>query len=311
MKACIVGLGSIGTRHLKNLRAIFQDRQEELTVDALRSGNRPLSNDVKALIHAEFFRSEDLPDDYDSVFICNPTSLHFDTVKALANKTHSFFIEKPVFHDPNADISQLGLSENCVCYVAAPLRYTSVLQELKRYLVGKKVYAVRSICSTYLPDWRPGIDYRQCYSARKELGGGVNIDLIHEWDYLCFLFGKPKRVISMQGKYSNLEISSDDLAVYTGEYEDKLLTLHLDYFGRVERREIEVFTDEDTIVGDIRNQEIRFLKEGKRISLEESRDTFQKRELLHFLDIAERKTESDNTIQEALDTLKISRGEWI
>ncbi len=68
------------------------------------------------------------------------------------------------------------------------------------------------------------------------MGGGVSIDLIHELDYLCYLFGLPQRVRLEKGKYSSLEIDSDDLALYQLAYPDKLAQIYLDYFGVSARR---------------------------------------------------------------------------
>ena len=161
--------------------------------------------------------------------------------------------------------------------------------------------------SSYLPDWRPSQDYRQTYSAKKELGGGVAIDLIHEWDYLRDLFGMPRRVLFLQGKKSQLEINSEDAALYLAEYADKYVELHLDYFGRKTLRECMIFTDEDTIVADLAAGQIRFLKSGITEDFSENRDDYQKAEQRHFLEIVEGKP-SDSTIAEGLQTLKLTQG---
>lgn len=79
------------------------------------------------------------------------------------------------------------------------------------------------------------------YSAHKALGGGVTIDLIHEWDYLVDLFGVPETICNIHGKYSDLEIDSDDLSIYIAQYPTLLAEVHLDYFGRTYRRSIELF----------------------------------------------------------------------
>ena len=141
---------------------------------------------------------------------------------------------------------------------------------IKKNINPKDVISVRSISSSFLPDWRPGQDYRQSYSAKKSLGGGVSIDLIHEWDYLSYLFGIPQKVNYMGGKKSTLEIDSDDYAIYIAEYADKILELHLDYFGRSIIRELTLFTEQDTIMGDIAKNKISFLKEGKIIAQDAS-----------------------------------------
>ena len=82
------------------------------------------------------------------------------------------------------------------------------------------------------------------------MGGGVSLDLIHEWDYLKLLFGKPRKHFYLCGTKSELEIDSDDIAVYIAEYTDKIVELHLDYFGRRSVRLLELFTESGTMKAD-------------------------------------------------------------
>lgn len=309
MKICFVGLGSIGTRHLRNLTILLNKRGISYSIDALRSSNRPLDADIIRLLNKQFTDIENLPNDYDVAFICTPTSNHYDDIRRMANHSRHMFIEKPVFDTVRNGVV-LSPRQDSIYYVACPLRYTAVLQYLKENIQADSVYAVRAICSTYLPDWRAGLDYRTVYSAHRSMGGGVEIDLIHEWDYICWLFGMPKRVQCAYGQYSDLELDSDDLALYIGEYADKIVSLHLDYFGRNERREIELYTKDETVVGDIRNGEVRFLKKASVVKLSESRDHYQIIELDHFLDILEGKCDNDNSIKHAEDVLAVAKGEW-
>ena len=307
MKILMIGLGSIGTRHLRNLFRLFQERQEPLIVDAFRSSNRPLAPDIASLLHESYYSLDLLPSDYDVAFVCNPTKLHYETITATQSKAKHFFVEKPVFSDDSVDISGID-TKGRVFYVAAPLRYTRVISTVKQIVDETKVQGVRAICSTYLPDWRPGTDYRTSYSANKEMGGGVSIDLIHEWDYLCYLFGAPEQVENIRGKCSDLELQCEDISLYIARYSDKLVSLHLDYFGRYERREVEIYTPEDTIVADIRHHQIRWLRSGKILDLPEERDHFQLQELGHFFDMIDGKAVNDNTLSEGLRTLRIANG---
>lgn len=306
---CMVGVGSIGTRHLKNLTALLRERGVEFQIDALRSSDRPLPAETAALLHRTYTCAEDLPGGYDAVFITNPTALHYAAMQACMDKTRHMFIEKPVFDRTDLDLAALRCKPDGVYYVACPLRYRRVIAYMKELTQQHPVFAARAICSTYLPDWRPGVDYRQTYSARRELGGGVGIDLIHEWDYLCYLFGRPNRVYALSGTYSDLEVTSDDLAVYIGQYDRLLVSLHLDYFGRFDRREVELYLPDDVVVGDLIRSEVRFLKSGKTVALPESRDDYQKREIACFLDMLEGRQENHNPLALAVDVLKITRGE--
>lgn len=308
LKIGIVGLGSIGTRHLKNLTAVLDERNINYEMDAIRSNTgKPVSAEIAALIKQNVSLEKAVKENYDILFITNPTSMHFDTLQKFSKNAKAFFVEKPVFDTWDIDLDDLQLENDKIVYVACPLRYTAVIDYLKKNIDIKDVFSVRMISSSYLPDWRPGIDYRQTYSAKKELGGGVSIDLIHEWDYLYYLFGEPDEVCSFKGKYSGLEINSDDLAVSIARYPDKIAEIHLDYFGRSPIREIQLFTADDIITGDLINQKVSFMKSQKIINFGEQRNDYQKKEIEMFMDIFEKKAENPNDLHTALKVLKLAK----
>ena len=306
MRICVIGLGSIGSRHIKNMYEIYGN---SVYIDILRSGQGgEIPFDIKFIVNDVYFRHEDLPKGYDAIFITNPTSIHYKTLIECQDYADNFFIEKPVFETGEEDITQFAGHVDKIYYVACPLRYMNVIQYLKQCVDFSEVYSIRCISSSYLPDWRPNIDYRNTYSAHKHLGGGVAIDLIHEWDYLCYLVGKPFAVYNFKGKKSNLEIDSDDIAVYIAEYNHFMLELHLDYFGRVPTRKIELYTKKDVLEADLIKQTITYKRTGKVIEMYEDRDVYQKRELKHFMDIINRKCDNDNDIVNACDMLRLARG---
>ncbi len=304
LKICFVGVGSIAKRHIRNLRTICDEKKIELIIDAYR---RKMDN-IEG-VDTVYCSEADVPNDYDAIFITNPTDFHLTSLEQFHEKGKNFFIEKPVVSLLQIEkAKQFKMRENSIYYVACPLRYNAVIQYIKNNIKQEDVISVRSISSSYLPDWRPGQDYRKTYSAHKDMGGGVSIDLIHEWDYLTYLFGMPRRVNSLIGKKSNLEIDSDDYAIYIAEYEDKIVELHLDYFGRKTIREIQLFTKENTIIGDIANNRVTFLRTGEVMDFNEKRDDFQKRELVHFLNMMEGTDEINNSFYHGLQVLELTQG---
>ena len=306
MKVCFIGVGSIAKRHIRNLKELYGD---EMEIDVLRSGKGgSMGSELEKIIQNTYHDFESLPEDYDIIFITNPTRLHYQTLQRVHGNGRHFFIEKPVFETGQEDWKELHLRADSVYYVACPLRYSNVIQYLKRTLDFSQIYSIRCISSSYLPEWRPGTDYRETYSAKKEMGGGVSIDLIHEWDYICELVGVPEQVKCFITKKSDLEIDSDDLAVYIAEYKDKVAELHLDYFGRYAERRIELFGKEDTIEADLIGQTITYRKSGNIVVLHEERDSMQKKELQNFFRIIEGKEKNNNPIPRACQTLKITRG---
>lgn len=309
MKICFFGIGSIGKRHIINLSKVARKLNIELEIHAFRNKNKKLDRDIESLLSQEIFLERNLHDDYDITFITNPTHLHFNSIKLMANKTKHMFIEKPIFEKCDYKISELGLNDNNVYRVATPLRFTNVIKTLKKILVNEDIYSVRVISSSYLPNWRPGIDYRNVYSAKKSEGGGVSIDLIHEWDYITYLFGFPKEVYNLNGKYSHLEISSDDLSIYIAKYDYMLLELHLDYFGRENKRELEIFTKKGKIIGDFLNNSIKFLDNKHDIEFADLNEDMYLEEMEYFLKSVINNNKQENNIRHAYEVLKIAKGE--
>lgn len=308
MEVLFVGLGSIGTRHLRNLFEVAKEKGIQVQADALRSSMRPLAEDVEGLLRAQYVSYDQLGH-YDAAFITNPTHLHAHTLAELAGKVDCFFIEKPIFEGTGYDLEQLGLGPDQKAYVAAPMRWCGTFLALKERMPDLKPYSARVICSSYLPDWRPGVDYRTVYSAHKEMGGGVTIDLIHEWDYLVDLFGAPLEAYNFKGTYSHLEIDSDDLSVYIARYPSLLAEVHLDYFGRTYRRSIELFCKEGTVTADFGAGTLT-LENGEVIHCEEPVNQRYLREMAYFLDYAcKGKGESINSPAMAQKVLGLTLGE--
>ena len=307
------GFGSIARRHFQNIRACLAERGDSCSVDLYRSDSpRPLPPDAAPFIAHELPFSAPIPDDahYDVVFVTNPTSMHLDTLRKFSGHTAAFFVEKPVFDQTSIDKSIFSELRDTTCYVACPLRYHPVLAYVKEHVPLQQVISARAICSSYLPDWRPGQDYRQCYSAHRDMGGGVGIDLIHEWDYLVHLFGLPQECHTIQTKLSGLEIDSDDLAIYIARTDTTSIEVHLDYFGRHAMRTLDLLLPDDSLHCDLLEGTIDYQREGRRIHLDAQRNNFQLRELEHFLDIIHHHTNNDSTLEHAFNVLRIAKGEY-
>lgn len=313
LTALFIGLGSIGTRHLNNLVALCAQRGLDLRADALRSDlSRPLRPGAAERLTAQFTSLSNpaaLPR-YDLAFITNPTSLHAEALALVRGRAGALFIEKPIFsaEQTGLDLAAL-LDPGGKAYVAAPMRWCGVMLAVKAALRTLRPYCARVLCSSYLPDWRPGVDYRTVYSAHKALGGGVTIDLIHEWDYLVDLFGKPERLYNLRGHYSELEIDSDDVSLYIAEYPHLLAEVHLDYFGRGYRRTLELFCPEGSLLADFGAGTLTW-PDGRTDHHEEPVNERYLREMGYFLDYAAGPAaESLNPPATALEVLKLTLGE--
>lgn len=312
MKVCFTGLGSIGQRHLKNLSLLLTEQGEALQVHALRGTQKPLEDEILGLLERQVFSESHLDSDYDAVFITNPTALHYDTITRMMPRTRAMFIEKPLFMDTCHSPESLAWKAGGIYYVACPLRYNPVFAWIVDFVNRNRIYCARAICSSYLPNWRKKIDYRQCYSAQRQLGGGVALDLIHEWDYLYALFGAPLELMRIGGTFSELALDSEDLSIYIARYTDLAVEVHLDYFGRTPRRQLELYTKDDVIRADFYANSITSLCKQTQIPLTQTNEDQYLCEMRYFLRLcAGTAHKNQNTPEQAYTVLKYTLGEQI
>lgn len=311
LKICMIGLGSIGKRHLKNLIKVLNNRGFKFETDALRSSRKALPDEINGKIRNSYYSEEELPNDYDVIFITNPTSCHYDTIKRVITKTKHMFIEKPIFDSLAYDLNRLPWCNEGMYYVACPLRHKSIIRYVKEEILQKeRVTSVRVMSTSYLPAWRKGTDYRKTYSARNDMGGGVTRDLIHEWDYVLDLFGNPGKVYHIRRHISNLEIDSDDISIYMAEYPEMLLEMHLDYIGQKTERLLQLFTDGKRIDVDLIKNVIVVYADDKQVAEKcfPQEDCYIN-EMEYFIDCIQGKKKNINTVGNAYHTLSIALAE--
>lgn len=304
MNFCFVGVGSIATKHINALKKL----DPSISIHAFRTGKSKHISRVQNFIDKEVFAFDELNETYDAVFICNPTNMHYDSLLQFKDHSNNFFIEKPVF-DKDYDAESLKVFKDKNIYIACPLRYQPVIRKAKEIVEKKGLpISARIICSSYLPEWRPNIDYRTNYSAHKDMGGGVSIDLIHEVDYMTYLFGFPIKDHYIKGTYSNLEIDSDDLAVHLFEYPNMVVEMHLDYFGRKPQRYLEMFYDDEVVKCDIIENKV--YHDGKNSFIEAFEEINEnEQEMGNFIKFINQDFCVRNDLKTAIKNLKLSKGE--
>ena len=299
MKVLIIGLGSIAEKHILALRNTKQDMQ----IFALRSS---VKSDKKEGI-VNIYSFDQIPKNIDFVIICNPTSNHYNTIFDVLKLKVPLFIEKPPLMDL-VNIEKL-LSKirknNIKTYTAFNLRFHPAIQWLKEKIPLSKVIEVQSYCGSYLPEWQPGKDYRQNYSAKKILGGGVHLDLIHELDFIRWIFGEPKNINAFKGKKSRLEIDSVDIANYNLEYENFYITILLNYYRRDPKRTIEIVMEDQTWIANLLKASV-YKADGHTLFQAENfilQDTYNS-QMKYFLENIYTNIPIMNSLEESLKTLK-------
>lgn len=310
MKVLFTGTGSIGSRHITNFSNLCAEKNIDLEIDAIRYSDRILPNDIKRCVRKEIRAPRDLDEHYDILFVTDETKTHYDNIMRYRDICDHMFIEKPIFDTIDYPISDIKpKKESDVYYVAAPIRFTNYYKKLKQVASSHTVYSARIIFSSYMPDWQPGRDYRKSFRCFDNRGGGVDVDLLHEVDYMIDLFGIPSKVHRVAGKYSHLEMEACDLATYIFEYKDKVVEMHLDYFGRVRNRKTELYLDTDVVTVDFNKLSCEYAVSGN-VERHGAETHFYQDEMAYFLDLvlSNGSIENVNTPERAFATLKITKG---
>lgn len=310
MKVLFTATGSIGSRHITNFSEVCKTMGFNLEIDAVRYSDRVLPENIAQKIRHEIRSDADLDDHYDILFVTDETKTHFGNIMKYRDICSSMFIEKPIFDTLDYPIEAVRpKKKEDVYYVACPIRFTKYVQKLKACINSHQVYSARIIFSSYMPSWQPGRDYRKSFRCFNDRGGGVDVDLLHEIDYMIYLFGKPKKVHRVAGKYSHLEMDACDLATYIFEYDDKVVEIHLDYFGRVRNRQTELYTEDDVIVVDFNKQSCELKAQGV-VENYGADDRFYQNEMAYFMDLYLSKgtEENINSPEAAYETLRITKG---
>ena len=233
VKIAIIGAGSIGSRHAQILR----DSRHEVVVVSRQAGAGKYEKVSVALKHEKF----------EYVVVASKTSQHLDDLRQLSASKFSgtVLIEKPILINfkkfPRNNFEFAAVGYNLRFHPAiAWLRDT--LPQLG-YISSANLYI-----GQYLPTWRKNDKYQNSSSATTASGGGVLRDLSHELDLAQYLFGDWTHLTSTGGKFSNLEIETDD--TFSILMQTKLcpaLSIQLNYLDRIKQRVITINGDKGSI----------------------------------------------------------------
>jgi predicted dehydrogenase len=320
MQIIVIGGGSIGKRHIKNLLEL--DMAIQLTVvDPCETLCEEIKNDFAV---DTYFKLEEAiqKKKYDVAFICSPNHLHVSQALTLAKESIHVFIEKPVSLSLEEAKGLIPVVEEhkIDVMVGCNLRFhpgvVCLLGALESELIGRPLYA-RAHFAHYLPNWRPGQDYRKTYSANKDQGGGILLDDIHEPDYLCWLLGGVVKVSGSLENLGDLNIDSEDIAEYTlwhrcGAYSQ----IHTDYLRRDKSRGCELVGTAGTLVWKStgKNPEVVTVEwysaETEKWSVLLSLDAYDQNqqyvdEVKYFLDNIQRGKKPMNGLDEALALISV------
>lgn len=264
-KILIIGFGSIGEKHFKVLNKLSY--KTEILVYTKRKK-------LKINFTNSLYKVIDFNPDF--IFVCSETNRHLNHIEFINKhfRKKIVLIEKPIFHkNINTEF------KNNLYLVGYNLRFHPVILFIKKKIKKLKTFSVKISCSSYLPDWRPNRDYSKTYSSIKKAGGGVLLDLSHEFDYLQWLFGKITKIEKIYiDKISNLKINVEDISIILGKIKKIFFNININFFSKVNERIIIIDAANYTIKGNLLESKVEIFNKNKNYTY-----NFSKQSMLSYL----------------------------
>ncbi|MBT6938502.1 MAG: Gfo/Idh/MocA family oxidoreductase [Candidatus Marinimicrobia bacterium] len=307
----IVGLGSIGRRHLQ----LVKELRPELNIIAVRSGMGKRVEEEKLISAVVHSLDEAMEYGIEAAIIATPAVYHIQQAIEFMKRGIHLLIEKPLSHslDDVNELFKMQKKSKSVCLVGYCLHYSLGALKFNDMLKNKnkigQILHVQVDCGSYLPDWRQGQDYRKSVSAKAELGGGVLLELSHELHYIRWFFGNMKSVSAKIQNSGALDIDVEDSADIIFEAEQGYsVSAHLDFNSRNTRRKcIARCSNGDLIWDAINNEVIWRPADGPEDvkKFQNDRDYIYKEQLKHFFNCIEKEKQPSVSIHDGVAVLRM------
>ncbi len=313
MRLAVVGCGSIGTRHLKNLRHLGYN--DLVAVDPDSAARQRISGDLGInVLESLAALWEKAPD---VVLVAGPTHHHVDIAREAARRDCHLFIEKPLSHSREGltELLQAAAAGDLITMVGCNMRFHWGPQTVKHLLSARVIgapLAARLQGGSYLPRWRPQQDYRQSYSASPVWGGAV-LDWIHEIDLALWYLGPARVLAAALLPATAIGLSTDGLAeILLGHASGVLSSVHVNFIQRNTHRSCQIIGETGTLTWSLTDRKVLVYGEDGEITRELSEprgydlNQMYVEELRHFMECVSLHTPTLNPLAGGLAALEVA-----
>jgi predicted dehydrogenase len=307
-RLAIIGLGSIGRRHLRLVSEIRPD----IKIIVVRSGHGSECKEEKIASKIVHSIGEAIEYGIQAAIIASPAILHLEQSLELAKNGVHLLIEKPISHtsDKVTELLKVVNNSSITAMVGYVLRYDPGAIKFKDWMGDKmkgKILHVRIECGSYLPDWRPDQDYRKTVSALSELGGGALLELSHELDYLHWFFGKPKDVQAKIRNSNTLDINVEDQAdLLITSAQGYPVVVQIDFNRRYVERRCKILTTEGELIWDAVDKNVIWNEANKKqlkYEYNNERNSIYYKQLEVFFDCIENRNDPVVTVKDGVNVI--------
>lgn len=309
----IIGGGSIGKRHMRNLFSLGEKH-----VFVVEPNAEMAEKEIEKKYEVKTYRSiEDAfaDKDFEIAFVCSPSVYHMKQALECAKRGCDLFVEKPLSHNLEGVNKLLAIikEKQLVTMLGSNWKFYPLFQKMKELLDNNmigRVLSARCQFGAYLPDWHPWEDHKDGYSANTKLGGGILLES-HEFDYLTWFLGDVEKLACFASRVSDITVDTEDVAeVILKMKSGAVCEIHQDYVQRFSQRDFEFFGEDGTILWNVNEKKVVLLvkdKEKEEFSLDVDYDinNMYVEQIRQFLDCVEKRKQTITPIEKGARILKL------
>jgi len=311
VKILVVGTGSIGTRHIKNLYELGHEIfAVDTNVENLKQVLSLTKNSYNSL-------EEALKGKPDAAFICTYSNDHMRPALKCAEAGCHLFIEKPLSTSLEGiqELLDIAESKKLITMVGCNMRFHPAVSYIHKQIKSNR-YFTKPLWGNFetgyfLPFDKE--DYQKSYKANRSMGGNLILDAIHELDYAIWFLGEPQEVICSKGIISSLKIDTEDHVEMIVKFRSgAVCTMHMDYLQHGYSRRCKIVCEEGTVVWDFVGGSIGSVtvQDGKwawkDMKVDISYNQMYIDEARYFMDCVSAGRATFNSIRESMQSLKLA-----
>jgi predicted dehydrogenase len=276
MNILIIGLGSIGQRHLRNIKQIYPKSnilcyRRKFKVPTLDNLNNVKKINLKKKYKLNYINTLNNLDQFnlDAALICTPSNFHIDEAIKIASQKINIFIEKPLGSSLKKikKLKNIVYKNKIISMMGFQMRFCPILNKIKKIIKSNKYGKLNQVLihnGESITNYHNYENYTNSYAAKKELGGGVTLTQIHEIDYFLDLFSEYKiiKLKKFSEKISNLKLNVEDSLISLIKIKKKdsivLCSLNLNFYEVPAKKTLTLLYEKNKIEADFLKKTLVF-----------------------------------------------------
>ena len=258
LKVLVIGLGSMGKRRIRNLKA---NGVTNISGFDLREDRRAEVENIYQIPVFPSIETATAHTSFDALIISVPPDVHHIYIKQALKLNVPAFIEASVVDTDMEMLINEAISKKILLAPSCTLFFHPAIKKVAEILAAKSLGKLSNILyhsGQYLPDWHAYEKVSDYYVSKKETGGAREI-VPFELTWLTMLLGFPERIAGLYKKTINIEGAENIEDTYNLllDFNDFILNLSVDVVSRIATRKLVINGEKGQLIWDWNENLIR------------------------------------------------------